>query len=87
MKIIYTIILIATLTTVLIISGCKSSQVVMSKTGAQLWGENCMRCHYAPSPTDYSNRQWDLIVTHMQVRAQLTGLEKDKIIKFLNSAN
>ena len=87
MKTIYSYVLVALIATVLIISGCKSSQFVASKTGAQLWGENCVRCHYAPSPTDYSNRQWDLIVTHMQIRAQLTEVEKDKIIEFLNSAN
>lgn len=87
MKILYYIIILATLITLLIIPSCKTSQVVMNKTGAQLWGENCIRCHTAPSPTDYSNRKWDLIVTHMQVRAQLTEVEKNKIIEFLNSAN
>lgn len=57
------------------------------KGGAQLWAENCTRCHYSRPPTQYSAQQWDLVVTHMRLRADLTGQEAGEIIKFLQSSN
>jgi hypothetical protein len=69
------------------VSGCKSSQVVAMKTGAQLWGENCIRCHNVPSPSIYSDQQWDLVTTHMKVRGNLTAQETLKIKEFLQMAN
>lgn len=86
MKILFNVILVVGVAAILIIS-CKASNVVSEKNGAQLWSENCVRCHYAPSPSDYSDQQWELIGTHMQVRALITESEKDKIVEFLNSAN
>lgn len=69
------------------ISGCKSSEIVARKGGAQLWGENCVRCHNVPSPSIYSDQQWDLVTTHMRIRANLTAAETTKIIEFLQMAN
>lgn len=66
---------------------CKVSDTVQIKSGAQLWGENCVRCHNIPSPADFSDPQWDLIGTHMRTRANLTAAETDKIVNFLKSAN
>ena len=86
MKTLYYI-LVITLAAVIIVSSCKSTQVVSDKIGAQLWAENCVRCHYAPSPADFSDQQWDLIGTHMQIRGLITGTERDKIVAFLKSAN
>lgn len=86
MKLLYKTILTIGVAVILIIS-CKTSSVVSEKNGAQLWSESCVRCHYAPSPTDYSDQQWELIGTHMQVRALITQSEKDKIVEFLKSAN
>jgi len=66
---------------------CKASEKVMAKSGAQLWGENCKRCHNTPTPTDYSDVSWDVIGTHMRLRANLTAEEARKVIEFLQSAN
>ncbi len=57
------------------------------KSGNQLWVENCNRCHNARSPTAYSRAQWDLIVHHMRVRANLTAEEANKIAAFLRAAD
>ena len=57
------------------------------KGGAQLWGENCARCHNYRPPQYYSDAQWDLIVHHMRVRANLTGAEAREITKFLQASN
>jgi len=64
-----------------------SNNVVYSKSGAQLWGENCVRCHSIPSPSAYNDTDWDTIGLHMKIRANLTKVEADKIFYFLKSAN
>lgn len=70
------------------ISSCSStSQIAQQSSGAQLWGENCVRCHSSPSPESFSNSQWDVAVTHMRIRANLTEEETEKILEFLKSAN
>jgi cytochrome c5 len=57
------------------------------KGGAQLWGETCARCHNYRPPQYYSDAQWDLIVHHMRLRANLTGAEAREITKFLQASN
>jgi hypothetical protein len=59
----------------------------IEKSGAQLWGEVCNRCHLAPSPADYNDTDWETISLHMKVRANLTEKEIKKIEAFLKSAN
>ncbi|MEF3079798.1 hypothetical protein [Winogradskyella poriferorum] len=59
----------------------------LEKSGAQLWGEVCNRCHIAPSPSDYNDTDWETISLHMRVRANLTEKESNKILDFLKSAN
>ena len=74
--------------TSLFIQSCASSkEMITNKSGAQLWGENCIRCHNTPSPTDFNDEQWKTIGLHMQDRANLTNDEAEKIIAFLQSAN
>ncbi len=57
------------------------------KGGAQVWKENCMRCHNLRRPRERSDREWDIIVHHMRVRANLTAREHRLIVAFLKSAN
>ncbi len=57
------------------------------KGGAQLWAENCTRCHNAPPPDRYSDAQWDVAVQHMRLCANLTGEESRKIVEFLKASN
>ena len=64
-----------------------SDQIVIEKSGAQLWGETCNRCHLAPSPAAYNDTDWETIALHMRVRANLTENEITKIKEFLKSAN
>jgi len=69
---------------VLIMNSCVESQKVAAKSGAQLWAENCQRCHNTPSPNTFSADQWKTIGMHMQTRAQLTDKEREKIVAFLS---
>lgn len=68
----------------MILNSCFTSKTVAAKSGAQLWVENCQRCHNTPSPSSFSKEQWVTIGLHMQTRAQLTEKEKDKIVAFLS---
>ena len=55
-------------------------------SGEELWSNNCMRCHNIRPPTMYSNAQWDVIVHHMRLRANITGQEQRAIAEFLKSS-
>ena len=68
---------------VAVMNSCMESRKVADKSGAQLWAENCQRCHNTPSANTFSHEQWVTIGMHMQTRAQLTDKERDKIISFL----
>ncbi|MFL5787719.1 MAG: c-type cytochrome, partial [Flavisolibacter sp.] len=54
-----------------------------AKSGAQLWAENCQRCHNTPPPNTFSQEQWETVGLHMQSRALITDTERDKIVAFL----
>ena len=64
-------------------NSCTASQKISMKQGAQLWAENCQRCHNTPSPSTFSPEKWETIGLHMQSRALLTETEKNKIVDFL----
>jgi len=57
------------------------------RKGPQLWAQSCMRCHNFRSPKSLSDREWDIAVHHMRVRANLTAEEAEAILIFLKSAN
>ncbi|PZX64814.1 c-type cytochrome [Hydrotalea sandarakina] len=82
-----TIVLVAvfSMVAVLSINGCAPTKAVAAKSGAQLWAENCQRCHNTPSPASYSAEQWETIGMHMQTRALITDAERKKIVDFLKS--
>jgi hypothetical protein len=56
-------------------------------SGQELWSMNCQRCHNLRSPAMYSDAQWDIIVHHMRVRANITGAEQRAIADFLKSSS
>jgi hypothetical protein len=58
-----------------------------SESGAQLWAENCSRCHNVRPPQSYSDAQWEAVVMHMRLRADLTGPEQRKITEFLQASH
>lgn len=57
------------------------------KDGARAWAQNCMRCHNVRDPQERSDREWEIIVHHMRVRANLTAVEHRLIVEFLKAAN
>lgn len=66
--------------------GANSTDSYMGLSGEELWSNNCLRCHNIRPPTMYSDAQWDVIVHHMRLRANITGQEQRAIVAFLKSA-
>ena len=64
-----------------------AAPVASGKGGAELWAENCIRCHNLRSPTSYSAAQWGVVMLHMRIRAKLTPEEHKKILEFLKSGS
>ena len=55
--------------------------------GATTWGNNCGRCHEMRSPTEFRDDVWKPIVTHMRIRAGLTGKQQRDVLAFLQASN
>jgi hypothetical protein len=68
------------------LSSGASNDSYMGLTGEQLWSNNCLRCHNIRPSTMYGNAQWDVIVHHMRLRANITGQEQRAIVEFLKSS-
>lgn len=58
-----------------------------AKGAAQLWAQNCNRCHNLRPPGEFSDTQWTVIMHHMRVRANLTAEEHQQILTFLKASN
>lgn len=55
--------------------------------GAKFWADNCARCHNMRDPREFRDDQWHVIVSHMRVRAGLTGQDARDIRAFLQASN
>ncbi|HZK80701.1 MAG TPA: hypothetical protein VFC46_06525 [Humisphaera sp.] len=58
-----------------------------TKGGAQLWADNCSRCHNLRPPQSYNDAQWQTVVQHMRLRANLDGSEARLITEFLQASH
>ncbi|KAA3658915.1 MAG: cytochrome c [Calditrichaeota bacterium] len=72
---------------ILMTVGCATTLPQEEKTGAMLWGENCNRCHNIRTPSEFNDGQWEVAMTHMRTRGNLTANESKKILEFLKVAN
>lgn len=80
------ILLAATIGTWLGISGADESKT--EKSGAQLWAQDCARCHNMRSRSEFNHVQWRIIVHHMRSKGlYLTDAETKKIVDFLQAGN
>jgi len=61
----------------------EQAAVTQGKGGAQLWAENCNRCHNMRDPASYNAGQWIVSMHQMRVRANLTAEEHRLILGFL----
>ena len=51
--------------------------------GAEVFNNNCARCHNARSIDEFSLAEWTVIMPHMREKAHLTGKETDAVMKFI----
>src|ERR1700730_18516561 len=54
-------------------------------SGADLWTLNCNRCHMVRSPGEFTAAQWETILMHMRVRANIPAAQAREIQKFLEA--
>jgi hypothetical protein len=54
-------------------------------SGAELWALNCNRCHTVRSPGEFTAAQWQTILMHMRVRANLPAAQAREVRKFLEA--
>ena len=55
--------------------------------GAEVWSNNCVRCHNARPSTERTDAQWTVIVNHMRARANLTRAQARMVTAFLQATN
>lgn len=55
--------------------------------GAKVFAWNCGSCHSERYPKERTDAQWDQIVTHMRVRANLTAEQAKAVLHYLQENN
>ncbi|MFT7524945.1 MAG: mono/diheme cytochrome c family protein [Arenicella sp.] len=50
--------------------------------GAEVFNNNCARCHNARGLDEFSLEEWAVIMPHMREKAHLTGNETDAVMQF-----
>lgn len=70
----------------LVLGSAQAADQASTVRGAQTWADNCDRCHEMRDPRDFSAGQWRVIVTHMRIRAGLTGQEARDVLRFLQQS-
>ena len=77
----------------LLITSCASTTdapdgvAPLPKSPAEMWEDNCGRCHNFRDPGSLDDAQWKVAMHHMRVRANLTAEEAEGILKFLQASN
>ncbi len=56
-------------------------------SGADLWSQNCSRCHNIRSPQEFNDAQWEIIVSHMRIIGGIPAAQARAITKFLQETN
>jgi len=52
-------------------------------SGADLYSINCNRCHSERYPKEFQAAQWQTIMIHMRVRANIPAAQAREILKYL----
>ncbi|MEX2400486.1 MAG: cytochrome c [Rhodothermales bacterium] len=55
--------------------------------GAELFSRTCQRCHNPRGPAERTDREWVIIMQHMQTRATLTRRQASLVREFLLASN
>ena len=55
--------------------------------GAKLWGEYCGLCHNVRSGSEFTRLEWDTLLLHMRVRANLPAEDTEALRVYLRSSH
>jgi len=61
------------------------TQEKIELSGAQLWAMNCNRCHMLRGSGEFTAAQWQSIMRHMRIRANIPAAQAREILKFLQA--
>ena len=59
----------------------------LSRRGATLWSHHCEHCHIAREGSEFTRLEWDTIMLHMRVRANLPAQDAEAIREYLRSSH
>jgi len=57
------------------------------RRGAKLWGEYCGLCHNARPGSEFNRLEWDTLMLHMRVRANLPAKDAEAMRVYLQSSH
>ena len=55
-------------------------------SGAELWTMHCSRCHITRTPGEFTAAQWQTIMRHMRIRANLPAAQAREIQKYFEAS-
>jgi hypothetical protein len=61
----------------------KGGVVIKKLSGVELYAMHCNRCHPERYPNEFTPDQWQTLMTHMRVRANLPADQARTIMKYL----
>ena len=53
--------------------------------GMDEWGQYCANCHHATPPSDRAPQEWDSIMLHMRVRANIPPESARALLEYLRA--
>lgn len=59
------------------------TESVAQRSGPEIWGAVCGRCHLIQPPNRYTAKDWESIGIHMTVTARLTTAQAEAVLAFL----
>lgn len=63
----------------------EAGRKALVRQGARLWSPYCGACHNARPPAERSPAEWDTIMMHMRVRANLPAQDARALVEFLKT--
>jgi len=67
----------------ILLSSAVATAAAPSPNGAEVFNNNCARCHNARSIDEFSLAEWAVIMPHMREKAHLTGRETESVLEFI----
>ena len=68
-------------------TGTSSSAGKKPLDGGKVYAWNCGACHSERWPKERSDAEWEVIMTHMRVRANLTAAQTEAVLDYLQENN